>query len=57
MTKTQEMTQEQIEEVFETLRLPDESFVSSPPPVVQAPAAPMIFFTIGGTSPPLKTAG
>jgi hypothetical protein len=49
-----EMTEEEIKDVFTTLRLPAEP-PATPPPVVQPTTSPVVFYTIGGTSPPLKT--
>ena len=49
-----EMTEEEITEIFTTLRLPADTPVA-PPPVVQPSTTPVVFYTIGGTSPPLKT--
>lgn len=49
----QQMSDEEIRGVFETLQLPPE-----PPPVpavVVQPNAPIVFYTIGGNSPPLNT--
>lgn len=49
-----EMTQKEINGIFTTLRLPTELPVA-PPPVVQPSITPIVFFTIGGASPPLPT--
>jgi hypothetical protein len=51
--RQQEMSDEEIEGVFETLQLS-----TAPKPVpLQAPAvgAPVVFFTVSGSSPPLKS--
>jgi hypothetical protein len=50
----EQMTDEQIREVFTTLRLPSEQ-PPSPAPVAQPTSSPVVFYTITGNSPPLPT--
>lgn len=48
----QDMTDEEIRGVFETLKLP-----TAPRPlpfVAQPPPSPVVFFTVSGNSPPLN---
>jgi hypothetical protein len=47
-----QMSDEQIREVFATLRLPAEQ-PQAPAPVVQQVSGPVVFYTITGDSPPL----
>ena len=50
--RKREMSDSDIREVFETLKLP-----TAPKPVpapAQQPPTPIIFFTVSGHSPPLK---
>jgi hypothetical protein len=53
-TPKPEMSPDEIHEIFETMDLP-----TAPKPVPAAPqqsAAPIVFFTVSGNSPPLPTA-
>ena len=48
----QDMTEEEIRRVFETLQL---STAPKPvPTTAQSPSTPVIFFTVSGSSPPLN---
>jgi hypothetical protein len=53
-TKSKQMTEDEIREVFTDLQLPT-SPPPQPAPVVQPTTGPVVFYTITGNSPPLNT--